>query len=120
DLQSLTVDPAVAKLLPRELCVEHQLVVFHATSNSVAVAMADIEQPEILAFIENYLKKGVMPYLASQRSIQRTIEQVFEVTANDHLKRIQELSDRAKELHSDPEAMAQAVPIIALLDELFG
>lgn len=120
DLNEVTISTAAAKILVHELCLEHELICFQITPEHIYVAMADTEQPDILKFLEKFTGRTVIPYMASRRSIHQALRKTFEATAEDHSRQIHDLIDRAQELRSDPEAMANETPIISLLDQLLA
>lgn len=117
-LDQVNVEPEIVRLLPREICVEHTMVVFHRDDEKIYIAMAEDGDNDIMKFVRQHTHLEPMAFLADRRSIMATITRAYDSTADDHRRRIDQLIARAKVAGTDAETMAKEAPIIELFNHL--
>lgn len=114
------LDESLVKQLPESVARQREAVLFkHEVDGSIAVAMANPNDLDTIAFLRQYLGKNVVPYLATPDELARGFQVYGMQTATDFTRTIEEnvrASMQAKTLSAE-EAAAQ-LPIVAIIDNL--
>jgi len=119
ELEENKIDLNILNLLPEEIAKQKRAVPFaRGESGSISVAMEDPSNLVDLEFLERYLKGRIIPYLASENSLNigfslygKTTVQNFKKVIEDNIK----LSIRSKTKGDDA---AHEVPIVSIVDNV--
>ncbi|MCR4261268.1 MAG: ATPase, T2SS/T4P/T4SS family [Candidatus Colwellbacteria bacterium] len=119
ELEENKIDLNVLNLLPEEISKQKRAVPFaRGEDGSISVAMEDPSNLVDLEFLERYLKGRIIPYLASENSLNigfslygKTTVQNFKKVIEDNIK----LSIHSKAKGDDA---AHEVPIVAIVDNV--
>src|SRR3989344_2849208 len=116
------LDPEIIKLLPEDLARQKRVVLFGRESDgSIATAMEDPSDLNLVQFLENYLKTKIKPYLASEDDLNKAFSLYGQLTAENFKKVIEDnlnASARSR-VKTDAEA-AEDVPIVAIVDNVLS
>ncbi len=77
DLQTIEIDPDLARIIPVETCKRHKLVPFSKEEEMLFIAMADPRNLFAIEDIEFRTGLKVIPYLALPNDIQDKIEELY-------------------------------------------
>ncbi|MEI7690738.1 MAG: ATPase, T2SS/T4P/T4SS family [bacterium] len=75
DLNTTKVDPNVLINIPKELAKKYTTVPFAFANGSLNIAMTDPNNVQVIEFVEKKSGMSVVPYLASEASIKKVIDQ---------------------------------------------
>ena len=91
-LQGKRLDPKILKLLSKDYCQTHKVVPFESSEGQIKVAMVDPYDVQSIDFIEKKTSLMVIPYIASQSSIDFVTSQYedYETEVQDALRNIQD------------------------------
>lgn len=114
------LDEALVKQLPESVARQREVVLFKREQDgSIAVAMANPNDLDTIAFLRQYLGKNVIPYLATPDELARGFQVYGMQTATDFTRTIEEnvRASLQSQTTSAEEAAAQ-LPIVAIVDNL--
>lgn len=80
DLRNVVVNQAILSTVPRELSVKFQAVPFDKTADAINVAMVDPNNVQAIEFIEKKTGLRVSPYMASDDSIRKVLDQYQDIS----------------------------------------
>ncbi|KKU21748.1 MAG: Type II secretion system protein E [Candidatus Nomurabacteria bacterium GW2011_GWA1_46_11] len=121
ELEESKIDINVLNLLPEEIAKQKRAVPFaRGEDGSISVALEDPNNLVDLEFLERYLKGRIVPYLASENSLNigfslygKTTVQNFKKVIEDNIR----LSLRSK---TKGDEAAEDVPIVAIVDNVIS
>lgn len=102
DLSSFKVDPAILKNITKEMAKKYKAVPFGFTGNMLNVAMINPNNVQVIEFIERKSGFRVNPYMASEKGIERVIDQYKDLSAevSEALKSV-EINTAEKKLQAE-------------------
>lgn len=118
NLSTVQVDPTVVRRLPRAVCYEHHVAVFHIEGTNAYVAMMNPDQSELITSLQAMLGLTVVPFLADRHSIATTLDKAFAASVDDIRAHLGQLIDQVVRIGTEPEVMAKELPVIQLLEQL--
>lgn len=92
DLSKSKVPPEILKNTSKEMAKKYMAVPFGATGNTLNVAMTNPNNVQAIEFIERRSGLRVVPYMASEESVNRIIDQYQDLTSEitETLKGVEE------------------------------
>ena len=84
-LNDYTIRPEVAKLVPEHISRTYNLIPISATTNRIAVAMANPMDVEAIDTVQRHAKKRVVPVLATEERVHTALEQAYGATGGEDI-----------------------------------
>lgn len=98
NLSNYIIDPAVVKLIPKDIAVKYQVIPLVRVKNVITVAMVDPLDSFLIDAIKSTTGLGVKPLISTREEIQKAIAKYYNMTvtkrniisASDQLKALNE------------------------------
>jgi type IV pilus assembly protein PilB len=121
DLGTRDIDEEVLKLIPENVARERQVVLFaREADGTIDAAMLEPNDLETVAYLKEYLKTGVRPYLATNDDLNRGFI-VYGSQSNEGFKQIiEENVEKSLRSQKTSEEAAAALPIVAIVDNILS
>jgi len=113
DLRDKTMDQAILATIPRDLSEKFQAIPFAKASDSISVAMLDPNNVQAIEFIEKKTGLRVSPYMASEASIKKALDQYQDISGEvgEALSGIEIDTAKAREATDGSVDLAQDAPV---------
>lgn len=129
DIARLKIDPAVVKIIPRDIAVKYQIIPISRMGDNLTLAMADPLNIFVIDNVKALTGLNITPIIARSTQIQQTIERYYATDSSEALKKIiheiREAEDvelvRETESNADGikiEDLTQDAPLIKLTDTI--
>lgn len=129
DIARLKIDPAVVKIIPRDIAVKYQIIPISLMGDNLTLAMADPLNIFVIDNVKALTGLNITPIIARSTQIQQTIERYYATDSSEALKKIiheiREAEDvelvRETESNADGikiEDLTQDAPLIKLTDTI--
>jgi type IV pilus assembly protein PilB len=116
DLTKFQVDPRIAKLIPAELALKHNVLPLKRDGRTLTVAMSDPATMSVLDDIKFITRLDIFPVIAGEFTLRNAIEKFYESGEAQMQSLLSEIPDDDIEiLESEAEDPANAG--LALIDE---
>jgi type IV pilus assembly protein PilB len=116
DLTKFQVDPRIAKLIPGELALKHNVLPLKRDGRTLTVAMSDPATMSVLDDIKFITRLDIFPVIAGEFTLRNAIEKFYESGAAQMQNLLSEVADDDIEiLESEAEDPANAG--MSLIDE---
>ncbi len=120
DLSSTHVDQSILNFFTKDLAEKYMAVPFGFTGGNISVAMTDPNDVQVIEFIEKKSGYPVSPYMASESSIKKVIEEYQDISGEvgEALKEV-DLGPKIEIKNSDDsQNLAQDAPVTRALNTI--
>ncbi len=124
DFDRHTVDPQLAKLVPQELAMKHQVVPLARDDFVLQVAMVDPMDIQVLDTIERSTNLEVEPYICTKAEFTLLVNGIYGIRSEvgevlDELGELEVVSDEEEtETIGTLQDMADAAPVVRLVNSI--
>ena len=116
NLKKIKIDKEILNIVPEIVAKKQEIIVFDRTSEGLKVAMADPENLEIREFIERKTGEKVIPFSATQASIQGSLKYYRKEIKEE----FEEIIGRTIEEFKKVKLEEQSLPAIKLIDAILN
>ncbi|CAN5171322.1 type IV-A pilus assembly ATPase PilB [soil metagenome] len=119
DLARFAVDPRIAKLIPGELALKHQVMPIRREGRTLTVALGDPTRMGILEDIKFMTGYDIYPVVAGEYTLRTLLEKHFESTEAQMDSLLEDIAEAAEdiELLEDQEEDVSTVALTAQVQE---
>jgi type IV pilus assembly protein PilB len=119
DLARFQVDPKVAKLIPAELALKHQVMPVRREGRTLTVALGDPTRMGVLEDIKFMTGYDIYPVVAGEYTLRTLLEKHFESTEAQMDSLLEDIAEAAEdiELLEDQEEDVSTVALTAQVQE---
>ncbi|MEK7194405.1 MAG: ATPase, T2SS/T4P/T4SS family, partial [Patescibacteria group bacterium] len=125
DLKNQKLDFEVLSLIPEPIARNHNIVAFKKTSDSLEVAMLDIEDMTAIDFVKKKVGLKIQPRLTDNESMkwallsyQKSLKDEFGSVIEKVAGSIKKLSGKEADSESDLKKLAEDIPVVRVVDTL--
>lgn len=120
NIRRVNIDPEVLELIPEKMARMYRIIPFAKVGSEVKLAMENPEDFEALEFAKRQTKLKVTPYYTTKDDLARGLGQYKKGIKQDFEKIISENVEKIGVQEEDLAKAAEKVPIIKILDSIFG
>jgi len=121
NLQAVSIDENILRLLPEDLARQKRVILFGRESDDlISAAMEDPSNLETIEFLERYLKSKIRPYLAIESDLNKGFSLYGKKLSEDFKKAIEAYIAESLRLGGRGAEAAGEVPIVAIIDNLIA
>jgi type IV pilus assembly protein PilB len=119
DLARFQVDPRVAKLIPAEMALKHQIMPVRREGRTLTVALGDPTRMGVLEDIKFMTGYDIYPVVAGEYTLRTLLEKHFESTEAQMDSLLEDIAEAAEEIEllEDQEEDVSTVALTAQVQE---
>src|SRR5690606_7608830 len=117
DLDRVTIDPKILRLVPADLALKHQVLPLRRVGRTLTVAMANPSDPGALANLRLVPRHDIEPVIVGEFTLKKHLERHYEVADERLQELLQEIESDDIEVIEQQEEEINLAALQAQIDE---